>query len=39
MNQYERGKHWPDFGTAERLAAALDVPAAFFTRGMICWRT
>jgi transcriptional regulator with XRE-family HTH domain len=30
VNQYERGKHWPDFGTAERLAAALDVPAAFF---------
>jgi transcriptional regulator with XRE-family HTH domain len=30
INQYERGKHWPDFGTAERLAAVLDVPAAFF---------
>ncbi|MDR0577808.1 MAG: helix-turn-helix domain-containing protein [Candidatus Accumulibacter sp.] len=30
INQYERGKHWPDFGTAERLAAVLGVPAAFF---------
>jgi transcriptional regulator with XRE-family HTH domain len=30
INQYERGKHWPDFGTAERLAAVLKVPAAFF---------
>jgi transcriptional regulator with XRE-family HTH domain len=30
INQYERGKHWPDFGTAERLAEALDVPAPYF---------
>jgi transcriptional regulator with XRE-family HTH domain len=30
INQYERGKHWPDFGTAERLARVLNVPAAFF---------
>lgn len=30
INQYERGKHWPDFGTAERLAVALNIPAAFF---------
>ncbi len=30
VNQYERGKHSPDFGTATRLAAVLRVPAAFF---------
>lgn len=30
INQYERGKHWPDFGTAERLARALEVPTPFF---------
>ena len=30
INQYERGKHWPDFGTAERLAQALNVPSAYF---------
>ncbi|MHB8726411.1 MAG: helix-turn-helix domain-containing protein [Casimicrobiaceae bacterium] len=30
VNQYERGKHWPDFGTASRLAAVLHVPAAYF---------
>ena len=30
INQYERGKHWPDFGTAQRLASSLKVPAAFF---------
>jgi transcriptional regulator with XRE-family HTH domain len=30
VNQYERGKHWPDFGTAERLAAVLRVPTAYF---------
>ncbi|GHT98836.1 hypothetical protein FACS1894154_04830 [Betaproteobacteria bacterium] len=30
INQYERGKHWPDFGTAQRLALALKVPDAFF---------
>jgi transcriptional regulator with XRE-family HTH domain len=30
INQYERGKHWPDFGTAERLGKVMDVPAAFF---------
>lgn len=30
INQYERGKHWPDFGTAERLAAVLQIPAAYF---------
>ncbi len=30
VNQYERGKHWPDFGTAKRLAAVLRVPPAYF---------
>lgn len=30
VNQYERGKHSPDFGTVKRLAAALDVPTAYF---------
>lgn len=30
INQYERGKHWPDFGTAQRLASSLKVPVAFF---------
>lgn len=30
MNQYERGKHVPDFGTVVRIAAALKVPAAYF---------
>lgn len=30
MNQYERGKHIPDFGTVLRIAAVLKVPAAYF---------
>lgn len=30
INQYERGKHFPDFGTIARLAQALAVPAAYF---------
>jgi len=30
MNQYERGKHVPDWLTVERLAAVLEVPVAFF---------
>jgi transcriptional regulator with XRE-family HTH domain len=30
INQYERGKHTPDLQTVIRLAAVLDVPAAFF---------
>lgn len=30
MNQYERGKHEPDFSIAERIAAALNVPTAYF---------
>ena len=29
INQYERGKHTPDFTMAERLADALGVPAPF----------
>lgn len=30
MNQYERGKHAPDWLTVENLAQALDVPTVFF---------
>jgi transcriptional regulator with XRE-family HTH domain len=30
INQYERGKHTPDFLTAEHLAKVLCVPAAYF---------
>jgi transcriptional regulator with XRE-family HTH domain len=29
INQYERGKHTPDFTMAERLAGALGVPTPF----------
>ena len=30
INQYERGKHTPDFLTVERLAKVLRVPTPFF---------
>ena len=30
INQYEHGKHEPDFGTLERLAGVLGVPTAYF---------
>lgn len=30
MNQYERGKHTPDFDTLKRIANVLDVPVAYF---------
>lgn len=30
MNQYERGKHAPDWLTLEKLSAVLNVPAAYF---------
>jgi transcriptional regulator with XRE-family HTH domain len=30
INQYERGKHFPDFSTASRLAKVLGVPTAYF---------
>ena len=30
MNQYERGKHSPDWLTVERLAGVLEVPVAYF---------
>ncbi|MDQ6992160.1 MAG: helix-turn-helix transcriptional regulator [Mariprofundus sp.] len=30
INQYERGKHAPDFSMVERLAKILDVPVAYF---------
>lgn len=29
VNQYERGVHAPDHGTAQRLAAALGVPTSY----------
>jgi transcriptional regulator with XRE-family HTH domain len=30
MNQYERGKHEPEFTMVERIAKILNVPEAFF---------
>lgn len=30
VNQYERGRHLPDYHTAERLARVLGCPAAYF---------
>lgn len=30
MNQYERGKHEPDFSMVERIAKVLDVPESYF---------
>lgn len=30
INQYERGKHTPDFSTARNLAKVLGLPAAYF---------
>jgi len=30
VNQYERGKHVPDFSTVERFAVVLEVPACYF---------
>lgn len=29
MNQYERGKHEPDFSMVERIAKALNVPESY----------
>lgn len=29
INQYERGKHEPDYATAVRLATVLEVPVSF----------
>ncbi len=29
VNQYERSKHTPDYGTAERLTRVLGIPVAF----------
>jgi len=29
INQYERGKHVPDFSTAQRLAKVLGIPTPF----------
>jgi len=33
INQYERGKHAPDYSTVERLAKVLKVPTPFFYAG------
>lgn len=30
MNQYERGKHQPDFSMVERIAKILSVPESYF---------
>lgn len=30
INQYERGKHTPDFSTARNLARVLNVPPSYF---------
>jgi len=30
MNQYERGKHVPDFLIASKIAEILDIPTAYF---------
>jgi transcriptional regulator with XRE-family HTH domain len=30
MNQYERGKHEPDFAMVSRIAKALQLPTSFF---------
>jgi len=30
MNQYETGKHTPDFNTLSRIAKILKVPTAYF---------
>ena len=30
MNQYERGKHEPDYSMVERIAKVLDVPESYF---------
>jgi transcriptional regulator with XRE-family HTH domain len=30
MNQYERGKHEPDYSMVERIAKVLNVPESYF---------
>lgn len=30
MNQYEKGKHEPDFSMVERIAKVLNTPACYF---------
>ena len=30
VNQYERGKHTPDYSTVERIARVLKVPTPYF---------
>lgn len=29
INQYEKGKHYPDYNTAERIAEVLNVPTPY----------
>jgi transcriptional regulator with XRE-family HTH domain len=37
MNQYERGKHEPDFSLVEQVAQVLDVPEATSTARTAMW--
>lgn len=39
MNQYERGKHDPDYLTVSRIAQVLDVPEGYFytTDDLAAW--
>ncbi|WP_272689387.1 MULTISPECIES: helix-turn-helix domain-containing protein [Providencia] len=30
MNQYEKGKHTPDFNTVQKFAKVLDIPVPYF---------
>jgi len=30
INQYERGKHEPDYGTLKRIADSLELPVSYF---------
>ena len=30
MNQYEKGKHTPDFATLKRLSKELEIPTCYF---------
>lgn len=42
VNQYERGRHTPDFGTLASIAQVLNVPVAYFYAvedGLALWIT
>lgn len=36
MNQYEKGKHAPDYQTMQRIAKELGLPVAFFYCDGLC---